>query len=114
MTNDTGLIPLCATADVSDDMALRVEHDGEAYAVYLLDGQYYVTADLCTHGPGLMSEGFIEGCEIECPFHQGKFNIITGAPTSPPCTEALKIWPVRVQDGRVWIDPTAGTVAAGA
>ena len=114
MTETSGLIALCSTDDVSDDMALRVERDGEGYAVYLVGGEYYVTADLCTHGPGLMSDGFIEGCEIECPFHQGKFNIITGEPTTPPCTEALKIWPVTVMDGQVWIDPAAGIVGQGA
>ncbi len=105
------LIALCDTDAVSEDAALRVEHDGQDYAVYLYEGQYYVTADLCTHGPGYMSEGFIEGCEVECPFHQGKFNFITGAPTSPPCTEALKVWKVTVQSDKVWIDPSSGTVA---
>jgi nitrite reductase/ring-hydroxylating ferredoxin subunit len=111
MTEQTALVALCDTADVTDDLALRVELDGQDYAVYVYDGQYYVTQDLCSHGPGFLSDGFVEGCEVECPFHQGRFNFITGEPSSAPCTDALKIWAVTVQDGKVWIDPTAGTVA---
>ena len=102
----SGLVALCGTADVTEDTPVQVEHGGETYAVFTHDGAYYVTQDLCTHGPGNLSEGFVEGCEVECPFHQGKFNFITGAPTSPPCTEALRVWPVTVQNDQVCIDPT--------
>jgi nitrite reductase/ring-hydroxylating ferredoxin subunit len=104
-TSDSSLVALCDTGDVSEDTPLRVEHDGEDYAVFTYEGEFYVTQDLCTHGPGLMSEGFVEGCEVECPFHQGKFNFITGAVASPPCTEALRTWRVQVIDGQVCIDP---------
>lgn len=103
---DEKLVSLCDAADVSEDTPVRAEAGGEDYAVFVHDGAYYVTQDVCTHGPGLMSEGFVEGCEVECPFHQGKFNFITGAPTSPPCTEALKTWAAHLVDGRVCIDPT--------
>ncbi len=110
MTDDTsstaGLVPLCDAAEVSDDTPVRVEHDGQDYAVFSHDGAYYVTQDLCTHGPGNLSEGFVEGCEVECPFHQGRFNFITGEPASPPCTEALRTWAVTVADGKICINPT--------
>jgi nitrite reductase/ring-hydroxylating ferredoxin subunit len=43
--------------------------------------------------------------EIECPFHQGRFDIRTGQPTGAPCTEALRVWTVHVIDGRICIDP---------
>jgi len=108
------LVALCSIDDVSEDAALRVGVDGRDYAVYLYDGQYYVTADLCTHGPGYMSDGFIEGCEVECPFHQGKFNFITGAPTAAPCTEPLRVWATTVEDGKIWIAPNAASVDVAA
>jgi nitrite reductase/ring-hydroxylating ferredoxin subunit len=102
---ESGLIVLCDAADVADDTPVQAEHDGAMYAVFAHDGSYYVTQDLCTHGPGNLSEGFVEGCEVECPFHQGKFNFITGAPASAPCTEALRTWEVTVADGKICIDP---------
>jgi nitrite reductase/ring-hydroxylating ferredoxin subunit len=99
------LVALCDVDEVTEDTPAQVDHEGEMYAVFTHEGAYYVTQDLCTHGPGNLSEGFVEGCEIECPFHQGKFNFITGVPTAPPCTDPLRTWDVTVQDGKICIDP---------
>jgi nitrite reductase/ring-hydroxylating ferredoxin subunit len=64
-----------------------------------------VTQDLCTHGPGSLAEGYVDGNDIECPFHQGKFDIRTGRPSAAPCSEPLRIWTVHIIDGQVCIDP---------
>lgn len=100
------LLTLCAAEDVTEDTPVRVETAGMDYAVFTLGGEFFVTQDLCTHGPGSMAEGYVEGDEIECPFHQGRFDIRTGVPTSPPCTEPLRTWTAMVVDGKVCIDPT--------
>lgn len=105
-------IRLCETADINPDAPVRAEVDGTAYAVYQVDGEHCVTQDLCTHGPGNLSEGYVEGHEIECPFHQGRFDICTGLPAHAPCTVPLRIWPVEVRDGAVLIDPAKGYVNA--
>ncbi|MFN8722624.1 MAG: non-heme iron oxygenase ferredoxin subunit [Rhodospirillales bacterium] len=97
-------IELCAAADVEAGKALKVEVHGFVLAVFNLDGDYYVTDDTCTHGPGSLSEGFIEGDEVECDFHNGKFNIKTGAVAAPPCMIPIKTYPAVVEDGRVWIE----------
>ena len=100
------LVPLCAAADVAPGNTLRAEAEGCAYAVYNVEGNIYVTQDECTHGPGYLSEGYILGEEIECPFHQGRFHIASGLATLAPATEPLKCWKVRLVDGKVCIDPS--------
>ena len=105
---------LCAADALDPATPLRVEQAGTAYAVFLLDGAVHVTQDDCTHGPGSLAEGLVDGQEIECPFHQGRFHIPTGRPTAPPCTIPLRIWPARVIAGRVCIDPAASIPPAGA
>src|SRR5262245_43535054 len=97
-------IDLCSTAEVAPGTALRIETGGLALAVYNLDGTFYVTDDACTHGPGLLSEGFVEGDIIECNFHQGKFNIRTGEVVAPPCMVPVKTYPAFAEDGRVYIE----------
>ena len=82
----------------------KVEAGGLTVAVYKVEGSIYVTDDHCTHGPGSLSEGVLDGHEIECDFHQGCFDIRTGAVTAPPCVVPIKTYPVVVEDGRVTVE----------
>ena len=104
MNDCTNLLELCAVADVSADAPLKVEAMNTELAVFQVDGNYYVTQDHCTHGPGSLSEGYLEGSEIECPFHQGRFDVITGEPTLPPCTIRLRTWAVILREGKILVD----------
>jgi nitrite reductase/ring-hydroxylating ferredoxin subunit len=97
-------IDLCSAADVAPGTALKVETGGLALAVFNVDGAFYVTDDLCTHGPGSLSEGYIEGDVVECNFHNGQFNIKTGAVVAPPCMVPIKTYKTVVENGRVLIE----------
>ena len=97
-------IDLCSTADVSPGNAIKVEKGDLVLAVYNLDGEFYVTDDLCTHGPGSLSEGYIEDDVVECNFHNGQFNIKTGEVVAPPCMIPIKTYKTYVENDRVLID----------
>ena len=97
-------IKLCAVDDVAPGTALKVEADDLVVAVFNLDGRFYVTDDACTHGPGSLSEGFIEDDVVECNFHNGQFNIRTGEVVSPPCMLPVRTYPTVVEDGSIYIE----------
>ncbi len=97
-------ILLCSTADVAVGGALKVEKDDLILAVFNVDGEFYVTDDTCTHGPGSLSEGYITDDVVECDFHNGAFNIKTGEVVAPPCIVPLKTYPAIVEDGNVFIE----------
>jgi len=99
-------IELCRVEDVGAGEARRIEAAGLTLAVYNLEGEFYVTDDHCTHGPGSLSEGFIDGDLDECNFHQGVFNIRTGEVVRPPCMVPVKTYRTVVEDGRVYIEVT--------
>jgi len=99
-------IELCRVEDVGAGEARRIEAAGLTLAVYNLDGEFCVTDDHCTHGPGSLSEGFIDGDLVECNFHQGVFNIRTGEVVRPPCMVPVKTYRTVVEDGRVYIEVT--------
>lgn len=111
MSETADLIELCATGDVSADTPHKAVLAGEEVAVFQIGGAYFVTQDLCTHGPGSLSEGYVEGEEIECPFHQGRFSIRTGAPTGAPCTAALKTWAAQAAGGKILVSRTPRPLA---
>ncbi len=97
-------VELCKAEQVAAGTALRVEAAGLTVAVFNLDGQFYVTDDACTHGPGSLSEGYIDGDVIECNFHNGQFDIKTGEVVSPPCMIPVKTYPAVVEGGTVFIE----------
>jgi nitrite reductase/ring-hydroxylating ferredoxin subunit len=101
---ENGRIQVCATSDVAEGEALKVETEGLTLAVFNVEGDFYVTDDHCTHGPGSLSEGFLEGHEIECDFHQGCFDVRTGEVTSPPPMVPVKSYKVVVDGDQVMIE----------
>jgi nitrite reductase/ring-hydroxylating ferredoxin subunit len=99
------MILLCALSAVEPELPLRVTLvDGRSLAIFNVDGSIFATADGCTHGDASLAEGYVEGFEVECPFHQGRFDIRTGAPTAAPCTIRLQTYPVVLRDGSVYLD----------
>ncbi len=97
-------IQVCSIGDVAPGEVIKVETSGLTLAVFNLDGRYYVTDDHCTHGPGSLSEGCIDGDNIECNFHQGVFNIKTGEVVAPPCMIPVKTYKTVVEDGAVYVE----------
>jgi nitrite reductase/ring-hydroxylating ferredoxin subunit len=97
-------VELCTTEDVAAGTAIKVETGDLALAVYNVDGEFFVTDDACTHGPGSLAEGYIDGDVVECNFHNGQFNIKTGEVVSPPCMIPVKTYPAIIEDGKVFID----------
>jgi len=97
-------IELCGIGDVAPGTALKVEIGDLALAVFNVGGEFFVTDDMCTHGPGSLSEGYIENDVVECNFHNGQFNIRTGEVVSPPCMVPVKTYPASIIDDKVTIE----------
>jgi nitrite reductase/ring-hydroxylating ferredoxin subunit len=97
-------LDLCSTSDVAPGSALKVETGDLVLAVFNVGGEFFVIDDTCTHGPGSLSEGYIEDDVVECNFHNGQFNIRTGEVVSPPCMVPVKTYPAEVVDGKVTIE----------
>lgn len=96
-------IELCNAEAVASGSVIKVETEGLELAVFNIDGEYFVTDDHCTHGPGSLSEGYVEGDVVECNFHGGCFNIKTGAVVEPPCTIPVRTYRTEVADGKLFV-----------
>ena len=78
---------------------------GSNYVLACFEGGEVVLADrMCTHGEADLASGLVLGCELECPKHNGRFDLRTGDPTRKPIKEPLGVRPVRVRGDRLWVD----------
>ena len=100
------LTRVCGVDDVDAGTHIQVRvPDLGALAVYHVDGEFYVTADACTHmQASLGEEGALEGHTVQCTWHNGKFDIRTGAVLALPCPAPLKTYRVRVQERAVFVE----------
>lgn len=84
------------TSDIADQSAKCVVVEGRSIALFNFDGEFYAIDDTCTHEGGPLSEGMVEGDEVECPWHGAQFNIKTGAVTLDPAEDNVATYNVRV------------------
>jgi 3-phenylpropionate/trans-cinnamate dioxygenase ferredoxin subunit len=97
----------CSVADVPADEALAVTVDDITIAVARDGDDWYAIYDECSHEAIPLSEGDLEGTEIECWLHGSRFDLRTGKPTSLPATEPVAIYPVKVEGDDVLVDVQA-------
>ena len=94
----------CSVADVASGSALAVAVDGTDVAVVHDGDDWYAVADECSHAAIPLSEGEVEGCEIECWLHGSRFDLRTGKPSGPPATEPVAVYAVQVDGDDVLVD----------
>ena len=92
-----------AVEAVSDDLALAAKIGEREIGVYSIDGKLYAIEDVCPHAYALLSQGFIEGEEVECPLHGAKFHVPSGKCTKEPGGRDLTRFEVRTEGGRVYV-----------
>lgn len=68
--------------------------------------EVHAVHDTCTHANVSLSEGELDGCTLECWLHGSRFDLRTGAPTGPPATAPVPVYPVRLIDGAVFVGST--------
>ena len=101
--SEANWIDALAADELPSDDVLGVAVDGRDIALYTVGDEVFATDNICTHGHARLCDGFLDGHEIECPLHQGKFDVRNGRPTCEPATEAVRSYPVKIDGQRVFV-----------
>ncbi|MCB1447209.1 MAG: Rieske 2Fe-2S domain-containing protein [Rhizobiaceae bacterium] len=100
----TEWIAACAEGDIDEEDVIRFDHGGRTFAIYRSpDDRYYATDGLCTHEKVHLADGLVMDDIIECPKHNGRFDYRTGEAKGAPVCIDLVTYPVKVEDGQVYI-----------
>jgi 3-phenylpropionate/trans-cinnamate dioxygenase ferredoxin subunit len=95
---------LCALAELSSGVPLRVELDDLEVAVVKVGDEVFAIEDVCSHADFPLTDGEVEDCTIECALHGSRFDLRTGKPTGPPANRPVPVYPTSVRDGVVYAD----------
>jgi 3-phenylpropionate/trans-cinnamate dioxygenase ferredoxin subunit len=88
---------IAGVGDVADGEVAPIEFMGLSLALYHIDGAFFCTDNVCSHAFALLSDGWLEGHLIECPLHNGQFDVRTGKGMGPPITADSRAYPIRVE-----------------
>src|ERR671922_1370830 len=89
-------VKVANTKDIQPSQMKEVEVNGENICLVNVEGKYYAIGSICTHEGGPLADGTLEGYEVECPWHNSKFDVRTGEVISPPATEPEPAYEVKV------------------
>jgi naphthalene 1,2-dioxygenase system ferredoxin subunit len=95
---------VAAAADAGEGEAVAAEVGEHRIALCRVGGTIYAFENVCPHAFALLSDGFVEGGEIECPLHAARFDIATGECLAPPADRDLVIYPVKVEGDEVFVE----------
>jgi 3-phenylpropionate/trans-cinnamate dioxygenase ferredoxin component len=101
------------SGQVPEGYVRRFYVDDLECAVARLQGKVHATSNYCTHLDCLLSSGKIIDDGIRCSCHGSVFDLDTGEPIYPPATVPIQVYPVREQDGEVFVGVSAADIAAG-
>lgn len=100
-----GWIEICSSVEIGKEEVIRFDHKKKTFAISRdKTGNLYATDGMCTHGNTHLGDGLVKGSIIECPKHNGRFNLNDGSPARAPICRGLATYQIEVRDSRLWIN----------
>jgi len=96
---------VCDVSNLSREEVIRFDLGNKTYAISCTgDGKYHATDGICTHGNVHLAEGLVKGSILECPKHNGRFNLSDGSPARAPICVGLRTYPIELRDNKIFIN----------
>ena len=89
-------------ADLPPGRAAEVTLDGQAIAVFNVNGTFHAFSGRCPHRGGPLGEGFLDGSQVSCPWHNYTFDVTTGENVVSPDLTVPR-YEVKVEHGQVYV-----------
>lgn len=97
------MMRVCPLSELSPGESLRVDAEPPIAVFHTEDGEIFAIDDTCTHQDASLADGWLEGCEVECPLHASRFNLRTGEVDAPPAKKPVRTHAVVIDDGHICV-----------
>jgi nitrite reductase/ring-hydroxylating ferredoxin subunit len=98
-----GFVRVAALSDLAEDTAKQVMVGGTPVCLARSQGEVMAIFDECSHAEVALSDGDVENCTVECWLHGSRFDLRTGKPIGLPATEAVPVYPVRIDGDDIFV-----------
>lgn len=100
-------VRVASVNDLSEGNMMLVEVGDERILLSNVEGELYAIGEVCPHEEGPLAEGFVDGAEVECPWHGSLFDLRTGANTGPPASDPVPKYALRLEGDDILVGPPA-------
>ncbi len=102
---DPGFVKVAQVSEIKPGEMMAVEVGSEQVLLANVNGNIHAVDDICSHAYASLSEGDLNGPEVECPLHGGAFNVTTGEPVCPPANESVRVYKVQIEGDDILVGP---------
>jgi 3-phenylpropionate/trans-cinnamate dioxygenase ferredoxin subunit len=100
---DDRWIQIAALEDFAQTSKLTRNVEGQCILLCQLASEIVAVRNVCTHLEKPLDSGRVMAGHITCPYHGASFNLRTGFAASGPAVAPLQTYPVKIQDGQVFV-----------
>ena len=104
---DAGFIKVAQVSELKTGEMMAVTIGDDQVLLTNINGTFHAIDDVCSHAYACLSDGDINGEEVECPLHGGSFNAMTGMPINPPADKSLSVFQAKVEGDDIFVAPSA-------
>ena len=102
---ESGFKKVAETSELSVGEMKSVPLGQEEVLLANVDGNFYAISDTCTHMGGTLSDGDLDGEQVQCPLHGAIFNVVTGEVLNPPARQGVQAHEVRISGNDILVGP---------
>jgi 3-phenylpropionate/trans-cinnamate dioxygenase ferredoxin subunit len=96
--------PVAKISEIAPGATKAVNIGSSEVMLCNVDGEIYAIEDVCTHDGGVLDQGTLDGCQIECPRHGARFDVRTGAALTLPAVFPVSTYRVRIEGDDIYVE----------
>ena len=89
--------------NLREGLPVVVKVDDKEVLLVRLEEKIYACGNKCTHYGAPLSDGRLSNHIATCPWHNARFNVKNGKMVAPPALDDLPVYPVKVENGDVYL-----------
>jgi len=97
-------VKVARASEVTPGKGVAVQVGADRVALFNSGGTFYAIDDVCPHRGGPLSDGQIDGTNVQCPWHGALFDVCTGKRVAGPSPRDVRAFTVRVTGDDVEIE----------
>jgi 3-phenylpropionate/trans-cinnamate dioxygenase ferredoxin subunit len=97
-------VKVCELSDIPPGTMYAADVNGVRLMIVNVNDRLFAVDRICSHATADLSTGFLSDSEVTCPLHLSRFSVTDGKVLSPPATEPLRTYGLKIEGSTVYVE----------